>query len=117
LVLCTSHRTVLTYEIVGRLIGVPRQGLGQLLEPIQSYCILKRLPPLSSLVVSAKSGLPGEGFIASSELPAAQAAVFDHPWLNAPPPSAADLESAASQLPSNGKSLPELQLEVQQRVG
>src|SRR5262249_5096427 len=39
LTLCASRRQTLTYDLLGRLIGVPRQGLGQLLEPIQSYCI------------------------------------------------------------------------------
>ena len=36
-------------RLLGRLIGVPRQGLGQLLEPIQSFCIVKHLPALTSL--------------------------------------------------------------------
>jgi len=39
LVLAARQRQVLTYDLLGRAIGVPRAGLGQLLEPIQSYCI------------------------------------------------------------------------------
>ena len=81
LALAALNRQVLTYRIVGRLIGVPARGLGQLLEPIQSYCILQRLDPLSSLVVSEITGLPGDGFIAAPNVPAAQSAVFDASWL------------------------------------
>src|SRR5688572_14822476 len=43
-----SHRQTLTYELVGRLIGVPHFGLAQLLEPIQSYCLIRELPALTS---------------------------------------------------------------------
>src|SRR6267378_7828397 len=51
LALAARNRQILTYEIVGRLIGVPARGLGHLLEPIQSYCLVKGLPPLTILVV------------------------------------------------------------------
>ena len=112
LVLCAKQRQVLTYDLIGKLIGVPRHGLGQLLEPIQSYCLLNDLPPLSSLVVGSQTGMPGEGFIAAADLPAAQAKVFAWPWLEHSPPNAEDLESAAHTLPSNGKSLILLRQEV-----
>ena len=65
LTLCASQRQTLSYDLLGRPIGVSRPGLGQLLEPIQSFCILQRLPALTVLVVSENSGLPGEGFIAA----------------------------------------------------
>src|SRR2546430_1637524 len=51
LALAARNRQVLTYDLVAQLTGVARQGLGQLLEPIQSYCIVKNLPPLTALVV------------------------------------------------------------------
>ena len=108
LALCARFRATVSYEILGRLIGVPRQGLGQLLEPIQSYCIINHLPPLSVLVVTDKSGLPGEGFIAAGDVPHAQAQVFAQNWLKSMPPSAADLAAAVSRLPSNGRALSEL---------
>jgi hypothetical protein len=56
LVWAATNRQELTYDIVGRLIGVPRQGLGRLLEPIQSYCLVRQLPPLTLLVVSRPTG-------------------------------------------------------------
>lgn len=109
LTLCASRRQTLTYDNLGRLIGVPRQGLGQLLEPIQSLCILRKLPPLTVLVVSDIDGVPGTGFIAAEHVPSAQARVFSHDWLSAPPPDTAAFDEAASRLPSNGRSLEELQ--------
>lgn len=108
LTLCASRRLTLTYDELGRLIGVPRQGLGQLLEPIQSFCILHGLPALSSLVVSENSGLPGEGFIAAEHVPGAQAAVFDFRWLETPPADENELVEAWRRLPSNGRRLEDL---------
>jgi len=105
---CALQRQTLSYELLGRLIGVPRMGLGQLLEPIQSYCILNQLPPLSVLVVSENTGLPGEGFIGAKDVPSAQARVFGRSWLEQTPPDAAALQQAVQELPSNGRSLEEL---------
>ncbi len=97
-----SQRQVLTHDFLGRLIGVPRRGLEQLLEPIQSLCLLEELPPLSSLIVSADSGVPEDGFIAAGNVPAAQAEVFAYGWLDRTPPRPSKLTAAASLLPSNG---------------
>src|SRR5262245_42313467 len=83
LALAARNRQILTYEIVGRLIGVPARGLGQLLEPIQSYCMLKDLPPLTILVVQEGTGAPGSGFTAASasEFSKKQLEVFGFDWL------------------------------------
>jgi hypothetical protein len=108
LTLCALRRQTLTYDGLGRLIGVPRQGLGQLLEPIQSLCILNKLPALTALVVSDIDGLPGAGFIAAAHVPSEQARVFSFDWSTVAPPDAATLEDAATKLPSNGRSLEEL---------
>jgi hypothetical protein len=112
LTLCAARRQTLTYELLSRLVGVPRMGLGQLLEPIQSYCILNNLDPLTSLVVGENSGLPGEGFIGASDVPEAQAKVFARDWLTLAPPEPTALEDAARSLPSNGRSLEELRQQV-----
>ena len=69
------NRQLLTYDLLSRLIGADRRGLGQLLEPIQSYCLKKKLPALTALVVK-KSGTPGVGFIAAEDLPAEFQKVF-----------------------------------------
>jgi hypothetical protein len=108
LTLCASRRQTLTYEQLGRLIGVPRHGLGHLLEPIQSYCILHDVHPLTALVVSDVDGMPGSGFIAAENVPSAQARVFAFDWTQLTPPDAGTLEDAGAKLPSNGRSLEDL---------
>jgi hypothetical protein len=109
LTLSAHKRQTLSYEQLGRLIGVPRQGLGQLLEPIQSFCILRNLPPLTALVVSEIDGLPGTGFIAAAHVPSAQARVFSFDWLAFVPPDAQALKEAAESLPSSGQALEDLE--------
>lgn len=96
---CATHRQVLSYELLGRLIGVPRAGLGQLLELIQAYCLQRDLPALTSIVVSAETGLPGVGFTGAENVPAAQARVFAHNWLAE---SAPDADTFAAALEAAG---------------
>lgn len=97
-------RQSLTYRQVAQLIGVPTAGLGQLLEPIQSFCILQGLPPLTVLVVQQESGLPGPGFTgaSASDFAKAQSSVFAHDWLVQGNPQPERLEAAVVQLPTNG---------------
>ena len=102
LALAARNRQVLTYGILSKLIGVPRQGLGQLLEPIQSYCLLNKLPPLTILVVRDDSGLPGTGFVAAQDVPKTQIEVFTQDWLAHGAPSADTLAEAVAKMPSNG---------------
>ena len=99
-----SHRQNITYSQLAQATGAFTGGLGQLLEPIQSYCQLKNLPPLTILVVQQESGLPGSGFTAAtaSELASAQAKVFAFGWLEHGNPGPEQLEQAVKQLPSNG---------------
>ena len=107
LALAARNRQILTYEIVGRLIGVPARGLGQLLEPVQSYCLLNGLPPLTILVVQEGTGLPGSGFSAATagQFAKKQLEVFAFDWLQHGPPTPEALEAAVAQLPSRGKDL------------
>jgi hypothetical protein len=102
LALAAHNRQVLTYSLISKLIGVPTAGLGQLLEPIQSYCLLNNLPPLTILVVSSENGMPGTGFIAASHIPKAQQAVFAYNWIDHNAPSADIFKVAVEQRPSNG---------------
>lgn len=88
--------------MVSRLIGVPAAGLGQLLEPIQSYCLVNDLPPLTILVVSSDTGMPGVGFVAAQQIPLTQQRVFDYDWLKHGAASPESLEQAVAQRPSNG---------------
>ncbi len=96
-----SHCQILTYEILGAHIGVPHFGLSQLLEPIQSYCLIHELPALTAIVVN-QGGLPGAGFIAAENVPAEQQRVFAHPWTDGDVPGPDALRAALRERPSCG---------------
>jgi len=97
-------RQSITYGQLAKLIGVPAAGLGQLLEPVQSFCLLKKLPPLTVLVVQQETGLPGPGFVGATatEFARAQADVFSTDWLELGNPQPEQLELAVKERPSNG---------------
>jgi hypothetical protein len=98
------NRQSLTYRQIGQLIGVPTAGLGQLLEPIQSWCLLNKLPPLTVLVVRQETGLPGPGFTGASaaDFAKAQADVFGTDWLELGNLQPEKFEKAVMERPSNG---------------
>jgi hypothetical protein len=102
LALASRNRQVLTYNLVAKLTGVAQVGLGQCLEPIQSYCLLKELHPLTILVVSEKSGMPGVGFVAAQDIPRTQQLVFSFDWVAHGCPSPEEFERAVRERPSNG---------------
>jgi len=102
LVQAALNRQTLTYERLAQLITMSPAGLGQLLEPIQSYCLLNELPPLTILVVSKKSGVPGVGFIAAQDIPRQQAVVFEYSWLDRRCPTPEEFAEAVAKRPSNG---------------
>jgi hypothetical protein len=99
------NRQGITYDIPGRLIGVPRQGLGQLLEPIQSHCLMKTLPPLTILVVRQETGIPGVGFIAAQDVPKTQFEVFAYDGLGHVCSKVEKFVDAVRKHPSNGVRL------------
>lgn len=102
LALAARNRQVLTYSLVSKLTGVAQVGLGKCLEPIQSYCLIRELHPLSVFVVSEKSGMPGVGLVAAQDMPRTQQEVFSFDWVAHGCPSAEDFERAVREGPSNG---------------
>ena len=94
LVLAATNRQVLTYGLVQKLTGLPRMTLGGFLDPLAKYCVQKKLPPLTVLVVSEKTGLPGSGFTSAEDIPRAQLAVFEYDWLGWGCPKPEKLEAA-----------------------
>ena len=72
LTLAARHQHILSYDIAGRLTGLPRQAVGDNLAPIQDYCLQNSLPPMTALVVSEETGLPSEGFTAAEDVLPAQ---------------------------------------------
>lgn len=96
LTLAASLRITLTYRRLGELIGALPVSIGGWLEPIQSYCLVNGLPPLTVLVVSELDGMPGPGFVAADNIPEAQAAVFRHNWAHTSVPKPDDFVRAAT---------------------
>ena len=104
LALAAKNRQILTYDIVGRLIGIPRRGLGQHLAPIQSYCLVKGFHALTSIVVSEVTGIPSIGFTAAEAgmIQAEQMRVHGYDWLSLQAPTPEELQQAAIERPSCG---------------
>lgn len=105
LAFAARNRQTLTYEIVGKLTGMHTAGIGAVLEPIQSYCMLNGLPALSALVVNKATGLPGVGFIAAEDVPREFIRIFEQDWLSVGCPSPEALAEAVRRQPSNGTSI------------
>lgn len=112
----TKNRQSLTYSQVSTLIGDPRSGVSRMLEPIQSYCTLQGLPPLTLLVVQQESGLPSSGLSGASagDLASTQMRVFGVVWLARGNPNPDAFESAVLQHPSNGYERSQLSAETKQ---
>lgn len=103
LAFAAKNRQTLTYELLGQLTGMHAAGIGSVLEPIQSYCLINGLPPLSALVVNKGTGLPGTGFIGNAaDVPRQFVRIFEHDWLALGCPSPEELSSAVQANLSNG---------------
>lgn len=99
LALAATNRQVLTYDIVARLTGVVRPSIGDFLRPIQQLCLEKNFPPITAVVVSEQTGLPGDGFLAAADVPEAQMRVFQFKWLDVSAPTAEELANAYTRAP------------------
>jgi hypothetical protein len=102
LIAAAHNRQLLTYEIVGGHIGVPKQGLAGHLEHILRYCERRRLPPLTSICVSKRTGLPSHGFTdrvstTPEELHREREAVYAHNWYGERPVTVADLQATTNE--------------------
>lgn len=94
------HRQTMTYEQLGQTIKVIPVRLGQVLDPIQAYCVAQKLPPLTVLVVQKDTGLPGPGFTAAQAVQVAtdQSKVFEYDWLKHGNPQVAGLKNEATPI-------------------
>ena len=84
---------MLTYKIVGDLVGMPPIALTQPLELIMKYCAENNLPPLTILVVSEKSGKPGEGLTTIKDMDQDRESVFAFNWYGLQPLGHSDFRS------------------------
>ena len=100
-----TNRQTLTYGIVSQLTGLPQQSLGKNLEPIQSYCLERKIPPLTALVVSITDGRPGPGNIESGDPLQAYIRIFEFNWLEHGAPSPDELAQAVQRTPSNATNV------------
>ena len=94
LTLAAMTRTILTYEEVAKLTGLP-QNSGSTLGHLYFYCAKHDLPLLSALVVQKDTGRPHpHGPYESMDIPAEHRRCFAHDWLNTAVPSLKALEDA-----------------------
>ncbi len=92
LISAAHNRQILTYKIVGKLIGMGSGTQSQTLDMIMRYCKRKGLPPLTSLVVKETTGRPGTGLTTVLELDRDRENVFAYNWFAHPPVTIADFE-------------------------
>lgn len=76
-----KNRDTITYCELGAKIGVHHRAIRYVLGPIQDYCMVSGLRPLTILVVNG-SGRPGTGFIAHdpNDLENGMESVWSYPW-------------------------------------
>jgi hypothetical protein len=99
LAVAATNRQIMTYELVGRITGLPPASIGDFLRPIQQYCIEKKLPPLTVLVVGKQDATPGVGFLGADDVPSAQLRVFEYGWTGMQAPGESDLADAYTRAP------------------
>jgi len=102
LINAANNRQVLTYKAVGDLIGMPPIALSQPLGLIMDYCERNHLPPLTVLVVSEKSGLPGEGLTTVKDLNQDREKVYSFNWYNLPTILEADFQNRSQPVDKGG---------------
>lgn len=82
------NRQIITYGILADLLGLGGAIiLAQPLSIIMYFCSQNDLPPLTVLVVNAKTGLPGEGLKIDGDLSAVREDVFNYNWYGLLSPS------------------------------
>jgi hypothetical protein len=95
LVSAALNRQTYTYGMVSQHLGVPANGLAQILGHIMVYCRVKGLPPLTVLVVNAETGKPGLGLETSTDFDLDRERVYRYRWIEHPAPHAAELAGFA----------------------
>jgi len=88
LVDAASKRQTPTYGELSPLVQTNPLSMRWALDPIQTYCLDADLPPLSSIVIGAITGVPGPGFIGwpLDDIDTAHQLVFDYDWSQVPNP-------------------------------
>ena len=90
----SHNRQIITYKILAKLLGFRGEGVfAQILGHIAYFCKQNRLPPLTSLVVNERTGLPGVG-IPIKNAPKLRESVFKYKWYSIVPPTVEQFREA-----------------------
>lgn len=93
-----SNRQVTTYGELEKIVGYKGAGVfAQTLGHIAFYCQQDGLPPLTAIVVTKKTGLPGDGMPATKNLNSSREEVFRFEWFKVVPPTPSQLSDAYSK--------------------
>ncbi len=93
LAFAAKRRTILTFEEVADLTGLPKFGLAHVLGHVAQYCKDKRLPGLTSLVVFNATGKPPDSvYKTAKDVAAEQWKCFHHDWRKGRPSSDQDMK-------------------------
>jgi len=87
LVFAAKEQKVVSYPMLAQMTGYYERST-PVLYHIYCYCKQHHLPPLNAIAIDPVTGQPGDecpGVL--RDLPAHQAQVFLHDWLNCPAPS------------------------------
>jgi hypothetical protein len=99
LALAAQIQRVLTYADIEGFTGIPRYGQNKALGMIYEFCQRKKYPSLNSIVVSADTGFPGDGFPAEMtdiQRLVERARVFAFNWSTKDKPRAEDFSISQS---------------------
>lgn len=94
LVATATNRQIITYKMLAGLIGYRGSGvLGDPLAYVAYWCKQNKLPPLTSIVVNEKTGLPGKG-IPIKKTPTFREQVYGFQWFKIVPPTREEFREA-----------------------
>jgi len=94
------NNSMMSYLDLAKMMGYKdARPLTPILHHIMCYCDQSDLPPLTSIVVSKESGVPGEGFtsVKPENIDQKRMQVFQYNWFDIVPPSAEQFKKAYEQ--------------------
>lgn len=95
LLAAAAQRSTITYIQLAKLLGFKGAGVfNKMLGCLMHWCADNQLPPLTSLVVNAATGLPGDGLTRLNDLHSDREKVFAFEWYKLVPPTLSELEDA-----------------------
>lgn len=119
LVDAATRKSTVTYGDAAEFLAIHHRPIRYVLGPIQSHCLEYGLPPITSLVVNAKTGMQGTGYLGEPGQQADIEAVWQFDWSNLPNPfselTQEEIDDASDQLIEDPESADELMSLVRSR--